>query len=58
MSKQFPHFYVFTNILLLTLFYFLFYSAVTTCKRDLANYSACLKSALEEAWPRFLPGIL
>ncbi|XP_011631867.1 uncharacterized protein LOC105423709 [Pogonomyrmex barbatus] len=28
-----------------------------TCKRDSANYSTCLKHALEEAWPRFTKGI-
>ncbi|XP_025986354.2 uncharacterized protein LOC105197153 [Solenopsis invicta] len=30
---------------------------VTTCKRDSADYSACLKSAVEEALPRFIPGL-
>lgn len=30
---------------------------VTTCKRDSADYSACLKSAIEEALPRFIPGL-
>ncbi|XP_077277046.1 uncharacterized protein LOC143905477 [Temnothorax americanus] len=30
---------------------------VTTCKRNLVDYSACLKHALEEAWPRFVKGL-
>ncbi|XP_077277054.1 uncharacterized protein LOC143905486 [Temnothorax americanus] len=30
---------------------------VTTCKRNSADYSACLKRALEEAWPRFIRGL-
>ncbi|XP_024873089.1 uncharacterized protein LOC112455421 [Temnothorax curvispinosus] len=30
---------------------------VTTCKRNSADYSACLKRALEEAWPRFIQGL-
>ncbi|XP_011878428.1 PREDICTED: uncharacterized protein LOC105567830 [Vollenhovia emeryi] len=30
---------------------------ITTCKRDVVDYSACLKRALEEAWPRFLKGL-
>ncbi|XP_011691468.1 PREDICTED: uncharacterized protein LOC105452224 isoform X2 [Wasmannia auropunctata] len=30
---------------------------VTTCKRDLVDYDACLKDALEEAWPRFVKGL-
>ncbi|KAL6262155.1 hypothetical protein P5V15_007252 [Pogonomyrmex californicus] len=28
-----------------------------TCKRDSDNYSACLKHAIQEAWPRFNKGI-
>ncbi|XP_011646912.1 uncharacterized protein LOC105433334 [Pogonomyrmex barbatus] len=28
-----------------------------TCKRDSDDYSACLKHAVEEAWPRFYKGI-
>ncbi|XP_011705555.1 PREDICTED: uncharacterized protein LOC105460754, partial [Wasmannia auropunctata] len=46
----------FFNITLHTLFYFYFYSAVTTCKRDLVDYNICLKHALQEAWPRFVKG--
>ncbi|XP_071560685.1 circadian clock-controlled protein daywake-like [Temnothorax nylanderi] len=30
---------------------------VTTCKRNMVDYSACLKHALEEAWPRFVKGL-
>ncbi|XP_077277044.1 uncharacterized protein LOC143905475 isoform X2 [Temnothorax americanus] len=30
---------------------------VTTCKRNSADYFACLKHALEEAWPRFIQGL-
>lgn len=30
---------------------------VTICKRNAVDYSACLKGALEEAWPRFSAGI-
>ncbi|KAL0133717.1 hypothetical protein PUN28_000991 [Cardiocondyla obscurior] len=28
-----------------------------TCKRDLTDYSACLRRALEEAWPLFVKGL-
>ncbi|XP_011699702.1 PREDICTED: uncharacterized protein LOC105457003 [Wasmannia auropunctata] len=30
---------------------------VTTCKRDSDDYSACLKRAVEKAWPRFMAGL-
>ncbi|XP_011878390.1 PREDICTED: uncharacterized protein LOC105567804 [Vollenhovia emeryi] len=30
---------------------------ITTCKRDVVDYSACLKRALKEAWPRFSKGL-
>ncbi|XP_011878394.1 PREDICTED: uncharacterized protein LOC105567808 [Vollenhovia emeryi] len=30
---------------------------VTVCKRNSADYSTCLKHALEEAWPRFVKGL-
>ncbi|XP_012524689.1 uncharacterized protein LOC105830084 [Monomorium pharaonis] len=30
---------------------------ITTCRRDSANYSTCLKRSLDEAWPRFVAGI-
>ncbi|XP_014487803.1 PREDICTED: uncharacterized protein LOC106751431 [Dinoponera quadriceps] len=30
---------------------------VTTCKRDAANYSSCLKRACREAWPLFVKGL-
>ncbi|XP_050463230.1 circadian clock-controlled protein daywake-like [Cataglyphis hispanica] len=30
---------------------------VTTCKRNLTDYSTCLKEAVEEAWPRFVEGL-
>ncbi|XP_036141536.1 uncharacterized protein LOC105834948 [Monomorium pharaonis] len=31
--------------------------STTTCKRNLADYSVCLKHSLEEVWPLFLTGI-
>ncbi|XP_011156902.1 uncharacterized protein LOC105193910 [Solenopsis invicta] len=30
---------------------------VTTCNHDSVDYSACLKHAMEEAWPRFTAGL-
>ncbi|XP_012533930.1 uncharacterized protein LOC105835324 [Monomorium pharaonis] len=30
---------------------------VKTCKHDADDYASCLKSAIEEAWPKFMPGI-
>ncbi|XP_011705654.1 PREDICTED: uncharacterized protein LOC105460864, partial [Wasmannia auropunctata] len=30
---------------------------VITCKRDSIDYSACLKHAIEEVWPRFVKGL-
>ncbi|XP_011161485.1 uncharacterized protein LOC105196996 [Solenopsis invicta] len=31
--------------------------SITSCKRDSDDYSACLKRAFQEAWPRFVTGI-
>ncbi|EZA55205.1 hypothetical protein X777_05275, partial [Ooceraea biroi] len=39
------------------LFDFNFYTAVTTCHRDATDYSTCLRDAIQEAWPRFVPGL-
>ncbi|XP_012533904.1 uncharacterized protein LOC105835308 [Monomorium pharaonis] len=30
---------------------------VQTCKRDSNDYSSCLRLAIQEAWPNFIPGI-
>lgn len=30
---------------------------VQTCKRDSSDYSSCLRLAIQEAWPNFIPGI-
>ncbi|XP_011171049.1 circadian clock-controlled protein daywake [Solenopsis invicta] len=30
---------------------------VTTCKHDADDYASCLKAAVIEAWPKFVPGI-
>ncbi|XP_011337406.1 uncharacterized protein LOC105279374 [Ooceraea biroi] len=30
---------------------------VTTCHRDATDYSTCLRDAIQEAWPRFVPGL-
>lgn len=48
-------FYNFTTNSFYSICYF--YSAATICKRDSVDYSACLKQALEEAFPRFVKGI-
>lgn len=36
---------------------YIFHAAVQTCKHDLPDYSSCLRLAMQEAWPNFLPGI-
>ncbi|XP_018049396.1 PREDICTED: circadian clock-controlled protein-like isoform X2 [Atta colombica] len=30
---------------------------IQTCKRDADDYSSCLRLAIQEAWPNFVPGI-
>ncbi|RLU26408.1 hypothetical protein DMN91_000202 [Ooceraea biroi] len=30
---------------------------VTICHRDAMDYSTCLRDAIQEAWPRFIPGL-
>lgn len=42
---------------MLNIFIYFLYIAVQTCQHDSPDYSSCLRLAVQEAWPNFLPGI-